>query len=186
MLYFLKFIPLPNITVPEKTKKIKLPNILLRPLAVLQDSTARMYCFLNCLSLNGRVICFIQNVSIYFRYLGTPPKYSDKPFTFEKMDQNSGFILYETNLPIIKRDPATLTLNLLRDRAYIYVERHFVGVLSRANNIYSLPLSLGMGKKLQVFVENEGRINYGVPNDFKGILGNVTFGDTVLKGIEIN
>lgn len=102
------------------------------------------------------------------------------------MDQNSGFILYETNLPIIKRDPATLTLNLLRDRAYIYVERHFVGVLSRANNIYSLPLSLGMGKKLQVFVENEGRINYGVPNDFKGILGNVTFGDTVLKGIEIN
>ena len=120
----------------------------------------------------------------YFRYLGTPSKFAEKPFSFEKMNQYSGFILYETNLPVLKRDPAVLKLNQLRDRAYVYVDRNFVGVLSRANNIYALPLSLGMGKKLQIFVENEGRINYGIPNDFKGILGNVTFGDTLLKGFE--
>lgn len=32
-----------------------------------------------------------------------------------------------------------------------------------------------MGSKLQILVENQGRINYGIANDFKGILGNVYF-----------
>lgn len=31
-----------------------------------------------------------------------------------------------------------------------------------------------MGSKLQLIVENQGRINYGIANDFKGILGAVT------------
>lgn len=58
--------------------------------------------------------------------------------------------------------------------------QEFVGVLSRENNIYSLPLSTGQGNTLQIFVENQGRINYNIANDFKGILGSVT-----LNGIEL-
>uniref|UniRef100_A0A182IM64 Uncharacterized protein n=1 Tax=Anopheles atroparvus TaxID=41427 RepID=A0A182IM64_ANOAO len=50
----------------------------------------------------------------------------------------------------------------------------FQGILSRETNIYSLPLSVGLGSKLQLLVESQGRINYNIPNDFKGILGSVT------------
>lgn len=55
-----------------------------------------------------------------------------------------------------------------------FITQKFVGVLSRENAIYSLPLNLGVGSKLQLIVENQGRINYGIANDFKGILGAVT------------
>lgn len=49
----------------------------------------------------------------------------------------------------------------------------FVGTLSRQNAINTLPITLGIGEKLRIFVENEGRINFGTPNDFKGIVGDV-------------
>lgn len=42
--------------------------------------------------------------------------------TFEELDQNSGFVLYETTLPKLTRDPSQLTINELRDRAQIYVD----------------------------------------------------------------
>lgn len=48
-----------------------------------------------------------------------------------------------------------------------------VGVLSRGNAITSMPISLGQGSKLQILVENQGRINYGQIIDFKGIIGDV-------------
>jgi beta-galactosidase len=42
------------------------------------------------------------------------------------------------------------------------------GILSRSKKITSLSLSVLEGTKIQVLVENEGRINYGsLINDFK-------------------
>lgn len=49
-----------------------------------------------------------------------------------------------------------------------------VGILSRQNAIKQLPLSASPGSKLQIFVENQGRINYGLTDDVKGIVGSVT------------
>lgn len=58
----------------------------------------------------------------------------------------------------------------------------FIGVMSRENQLNQLPINSGAGSKLQIFVENQGRINYNVMNDFKGILGKVTLnGQTVLN-----
>lgn len=51
----------------------------------------------------------------------------------------------------------------------------FIGVLSRENGVKSLSISLGFGSTLQIVVENQGRINYNIPNDFKGLLGKVTY-----------
>lgn len=99
---------------------------------------------------------------------------SDKLLTFEELDQNSGFVLYEADLPKFTRDPSNIHVNELRDRAQIYIDGRFVGVLSRENNIYSLPVSAGYGKRIQIFVENQGRINFQENFDLKGILGNVT------------
>lgn len=46
-----------------------------------------------------------------------------EPLSFEALDQNSGLVLYETNLPKTSRDPAALYVENLRDRAMVYVDR---------------------------------------------------------------
>jgi beta-galactosidase len=77
-------------------------------------------------------------------------------------------------LPKFTRDPNNLVVNKLRDRAQVYVDGRFVGALSRENNIDSLPLCANFGKRIQILVENQGRINFQDNFDLKGILGNVT------------
>lgn len=138
--------------LPDPSKKTKYPSIKLRPINSI-------------LSSNGR------------SKLGSEPKQTGgKLWTFEELDQNSGFVLYETKLPSqFTRDPAELVVEKLRDRALVYIDGKLVGVLSRENVIKSLPLNKGSaGKKLSILVENQGRINFQENFDFKGILGNVT------------
>lgn len=108
------------------------------------------------------------------KHLVTSTRDSTFPLTFEAMDQFSGFLLYETVLPAFEIDPTVLTINGLADRALIYIEDRFVGTLSRENAVHSLPISTGMGKRLKILVENQGRINFNKLDDIKGILGNVT------------
>lgn len=55
-----------------------------------------------------------------------------------------------------------------------------MGVLSRENLANSLPISPGVGKVLQILVENQGRINFQIANDFKGIIGDVKLNHEVL------
>ena len=43
--------------------------------------------------------------------------------TFEALNQNSGFVLYETTLPKLTRDPNMLTINGLHDRAQVYLDQ---------------------------------------------------------------
>lgn len=54
--------------------------------------------------------------------LGTKPIFSTKPVTFEYLNQFSGFVLYETALPRIDRDPCNLVISDLRDRAHILID----------------------------------------------------------------
>ncbi|XP_055849553.1 beta-galactosidase isoform X2 [Episyrphus balteatus] len=100
---------------------------------------------------------------------------SKLPLSFEELDQYSGLVLYETVLPKIEIDPTILTVNKLHDRGLVYIDGQFIGTLSRQNKISSLPLNAGViGEKLQILVENQGRINFNIANDTKGILGPVT------------
>lgn len=103
-----------------------------------------------------------------------PIQSGGKLLTFEELDQFSGFVLYEASLPKSTRDPNNLVINMLRDRAQVYIDGKSAGVLSRENNIYSLPISASFGKRVQILVENQGRINFQENFDLKGILGNVT------------
>lgn len=96
------------------------------------------------------------------------------PISFEALNQYSGLILYEVDLPPVRIDPTLLKINGLRDRAIILLDGYWVGTLSRENAINSMPLSVGNAKRLQILVENQGRINFNVANDTKGILGTVT------------
>lgn len=145
-----RYMPLPNIPVPEPMPKKKY-------------GTVKLQICCSLLSEAGR------------QQLSTGVVMSDKPKTFEALSQYSGLVLYETYLPQTRRDPGVLQIPGLRDRALVYVENDFVGILSRETPIYDLAIPLRAGKKLQVLVENQGRINYGPTTDFKGIIGDVLF-----------
>lgn len=99
--------------------------------------------------------------------LGSRPFISDSLLTFEELNQNSGFVLYETSLPTLTRDPSNLEVGSLRDRALVYVDDEFVGALSRENVISTLPISAEFGSKLSILVENQGRINFQIADDYK-------------------
>ncbi|XP_031636226.1 beta-galactosidase-like isoform X2 [Contarinia nasturtii] len=154
------FLPLPNISIPIKSPKMKIPTIEVHPKTTLLSSISR-------------------------QFLGRAVITSEKPLTFEEINQFSGFVLYETELPKLKLDPSVLTIPTLHDRAIVTIDGKFVGVLSRENLANSLPISAGFGKVLQILVENQGRINFDIANDFKGIIGDVLLNDVTLKNWNI-
>lgn len=135
--------------VPEAKIKRAYPTVTMKPVSNMFSATAQ-------------------------KHLVTSTRDSTFPLTFETMDQFSGFLLYETTLPRFQIDPTVLTINGLADRALIYIDDNFVGTLSRENAVTSLPINSGMGSKLKILVENQGRINFNKLDDIKGILGNVT------------
>lgn len=141
------FLPLPELSVPLKTPKMIVEPITLQPVGKLLDENT------------------LKHLSV---------KTVESKRSFEELDQFSGLVLYETVLPKIKIDPTLLTVKSLRDRAFAFVDGHFVGTLSRENKIFSLPLHSQCGEKLQLLVEQQGRINFHIANDTKGILGDVT------------
>lgn len=93
-----RYLPLPNISLPVPEEKMSLDAVKLNPISVILSAIAR-------------------------RHLGSPPVIKVVPITFEELNQNSGFILYETLLPQFKADPSLLKVDKLRDRAYVYVDR---------------------------------------------------------------
>ncbi|XP_058814092.1 beta-galactosidase-like [Topomyia yanbarensis] len=144
-----QYIDLPVARVPDRAPKMKHEPIIMNSVDCI-------------LSENSR------------KFLGSPSINSDNLMTFEELNQNSGFVLYETTLPKFTRDPSNLVINDLRDRAQVYVDEFYVGTLSRENAISSLPIPAGWGTKLSILVENQGRTNFDVLDDYKGVLGNVT------------
>lgn len=129
-------------TIPEKALTMSLSAVNMKAINTI-------------FSPNGRSI------------LGSRPIMSNQLLTFEQLDQFSGFALYETSLPKLTRDPSKLVVTNLRDRALVYVDDEFVGALSRENYISTLPISAGFGSKLSILVENQGRINFQIADDYK-------------------
>lgn len=105
--------------------------------------------------------------------------------SFDALNQSTGFVLYETYLPAIKIDPARFIINMVKDRAYVYVNKSFIEVLSRENAINSVPINMAAGNHLQVLLENEGRLSHNFTNDKKGILGYKKFGLSSLRDWEM-
>ncbi|MET9677805.1 beta-galactosidase family protein [Streptomyces sp. NPDC006482] len=104
---------------------------------------------------------------------------SRRPLTMEELEQDFGFVLYETTLPL--RGPALLEIEHVRDRAQVFVDGQPVGVLERENHEHSLAFTVPRaGSVLSILVENQGRVNYGQGiHDRKGLLGAV-----LLDGVE--
>lgn len=100
------YLPLPNISVPTRAPKMALPPVQLLPKAALLSPIAR-------------------------QKLGHLTNQTFKvPVTFEKIDQFSGFVLYETELPNFRKDPSILSAPNVKDRAHVFVDNvsHFLNI----------------------------------------------------------
>lgn len=96
--------------------------------------------------------------------------------TMESLGQDYGFILYSS--VIRKTDPdATYRLHIdgLHDRADIYIDKKFAGTYFRDRDSNPVEFGIRSDVRLDILVENMGRINYGyrMLDDQKGICGAV-------------
>ena len=107
--------------------------------------------------------------------------------TMEELGQDFGYTLYRTTL----RGPFTdLTLELGRvhDRAIVFLDGNQIGIVERSRRKDEMRLSLKAGEtaKLEILVENMGRVNYGTKLvDKKGLLDGVRLGPQCHFGWEM-
>jgi beta-galactosidase len=109
------------------------------------------------------------------------PVVSEKPKTFEAYGQESGFILYKTELKGEKN--GKLIVYDIHDYATVFLNGNYIGYLDRREgiNAIDLPSSNVESPVLDILVEAMGRINYGDKmTDRKGITDSVTLNGTTL------
>lgn len=95
----------------------------------------------------------------------------------EDLGQNYGFTLYSTTVHG-PREELHLGYDCVHDRAIVYINGAKVGMIERSRHHDDIAIALGVDEsvKLDILVENMGRINYGPEmGDRKGMTG-IRFG----------
>lgn len=122
--------------------------------------------------------------------------FTDKPFKSEtpvnmenlpvnnNNGQSYGYTLYETT---VTSGGILNSKNNVRDRALVYVDKQFVGVLDYQTKELSVPDGKGT-RTLSLLVENCGRVNYGLTLDEqrKGLVGDIEFNKHPLRDFIIH
>ena len=113
------------------------------------------------------------------------PVHSEQPITMEQVDQSYGYILYRKQLPAALHGDV-LKLDHLYDFATVYIEGKQIGTLDRHYHQDSLPLNTAGPARLDVLVENTGRLNStkAMRDERKGMRGAI-LGDQPLNGWDI-
>ena len=107
--------------------------------------------------------------------------------TMEELGQDFGFTLYRTTL----RGPITditLELGRVHDRALVFLDGTHIGTVERSRRRDEMRLTIPAGetKRLEILVENMGRVNYGNKLlDKKGLLDGVRLGPQFHFGWEM-
>nr|WP_199617480.1 beta-galactosidase family protein [Paenibacillus alkalitolerans] len=99
------------------------------------------------------------------------------PEPMEKLGQGYGFILYTTGISG-PRENQELVVQEVRDRALVFVDGRYQGVLERGNKDAAVSFAVRPeGAEISILVENMGRVNYGpYLRDMKGITEGVRHG----------
>ncbi|AIY01547.1 beta-galactosidase [Arthrobacter sp. PAMC 25486] len=102
------------------------------------------------------------------------PVSSIKPLSFEQLGLDRGLVHYSAKA-VLPAGEATIKIRGLHDRAQVWVDNAFAGVLNDANGADGLKVTTGGGMaRVEILVENQGRINYGpLFGQGKGILDGV-------------
>lgn len=109
------------------------------------------------------------------------------PLTMEEIGQDFGYILYSTTLfgPFEEQE---LLFGEIHDRAHIFLNGKLVGIKERTGRNDSVRIKLGKCEtaRLDILVENCGRVNYGVKLfDKKGIIDGARLGQMFHFGWDI-
>ena len=112
-----------------------------------------------------------------FRKIGRVTK-SAAPLSMEEVEQDFGFIMYSSILtgPFEEKQ---LEIEHVHDRAHVFINRKLVGIRERTKRRDDIRIALGKGEsaRLDILVENCGRVNYGPKLfDKKGIFGGIRLG----------
>ncbi|MFG2501057.1 glycoside hydrolase family 35 protein [Streptomyces sp. NPDC048441] len=103
------------------------------------------------------------------------------PLSFGELGQASGLVLYRAH-PLLPHGPIELTISGLHDRAQVFVDGTPAGVIDRESGSLGLK-GAGERIRLDILVENQGRINYGpLLGQGKGILGGVRLERRLVHG----
>jgi beta-galactosidase len=125
------------------------------------------------------------------------PMFSEQVLSMEDLDQAYGYILYRHELKgaanghVLYREQlkgTALELEDLHDYAHIYLDGELVGALDRRLGQKQLKLKVPSGgERLDILVENSGRVNYGLVlrQERKGITKEVTLAGQPLLGWDI-
>lgn len=108
---------------------------------------------------------------------------SDSVLTMEDVDQDFGYIHYETTLD--KAGKGVLVLKDVRDYAVVTIDGKQVGSLDRRHRQNKLEIEVEKAPaRLEIVVENVGRVNYGpdILHNRKGITERVTWNGEELRG----
>ncbi|MEF9479739.1 beta-galactosidase [Chryseobacterium sp. 1B4] len=110
------------------------------------------------------------------------PVKNDKPLTFEDLNTGNGYILYRKKFDTDQK--GLLEIKGLRDYANVYINGRWKGELNRVNKKYDLDIEIKSGDRLEILVENMGRINYGaeIVHNLKGIISPVKINGTEVSG----
>jgi beta-galactosidase len=114
------------------------------------------------------------------------PIFVAQPVSMEMLGQSYGYILYRTK--IAQPIHGELAFEHLADYAQIYLNGSLVGTLDRRLHQDRLPLNIqSRNTRLDILVENSGRVNYGheIDTEWKGIRGSVTLDGNALTGWQI-
>jgi len=125
-------------------------------------------------------ITFTKQTNLY-DWLNTPVS-NEQPLSFEDLKQAYGFVLYSTD--ITGENPGLLRIPELRDYAIVFLNGKRAGVLDRRLKQDSLLINIPAGKvRLDILVENLGRINFGpyLLKNKKGITASVLLNGRELK-----
>lgn len=110
-------------------------------------------------------------------------EYTDMPVKcMEELGQRFGYILYECDVEGLS---GAIDIGEPHDRAMFYVDDVFIGEYERGTEYE--PVYVSGAKRLKIFIENMGRVNYG-PRiyDRKGLLKNAKVGDTEITRYDIS
>ena len=124
-------------------------------------------------------ITYKQMASLWsnLEVLDAAPVKAEHPITMEKLDLDYGFVLYRTTVS----QGGKIRLDDVHDRAYIYVNQKYFGLIERQDVSVEVEIDAKEGDVLDILMESLGRLNYGGSmTDPKGILGEVYLNGEVL------
>ena len=109
----------------------------------------------------------------------------ERPRGMETFGQSYGYILYRTS--VAAGASGELVIRDVRDYAQVYVNGALAGTLDRRLGQDSMPLSVPAGGRLDILVENTGRVNFAKPlrTEEKGITHSVTLAGAELTGWDV-